>query len=152
MCRTDGGLDRITIVDKEDGSLDLLNEWCTKYEPDLLVVDQLKNLQTGHRVEAKVLSLEAAAQGVRKLGKRHNCATVSTTQAGDSGDNKANLRMGDVDWSNTGIPGACEVMCGIGVTDELAAQQMRVLSFPKNKLGDKESIRVRVDEKRNRVL
>ena len=41
--------------------------------------------------------------------------------------------MGDVDSSNTGIPGACDVMIGIGASGEDEASGRRVLSLPKNK-------------------
>ena len=43
--------------------------------------------------------------------------------------------MGDVDSSNTGIPGAADLMIGVGVTDALEKAGQRLLSLPKNKLG-----------------
>ena len=43
--------------------------------------------------------------------------------------------MGDVDSSNTGIPGACDVLLGVGATDQQKAQGSRVLSLSKNKSG-----------------
>jgi hypothetical protein len=43
--------------------------------------------------------------------------------------------MNDVEWSNTGIPGAADLMIGIGVDEEYLATNKRMLSIPKNKVN-----------------
>ena len=74
-----------------------------------------------------------------------NVLAISVTQAGDSADNKAVLDMGDVDYSNTGIPAQADVMIGVGVTAELEAENRRMFSLPKNKIsGDHSSFPVNV--------
>jgi hypothetical protein len=63
--------------------------------------------------------------------------------------------MGDVDFSNTGIPGAADCMIGIGATREYIAQGHRMLSFPKNKIGGvsgREPVRVTLDATRSKFV
>jgi hypothetical protein len=55
------------------------------------------------------------------------------TQAGDSARGKAVLDDGDIDSSNTGIPGAADVLIGIGMTEQLESAGLRMLSLCKNK-------------------
>lgn len=115
-------------------------------KPDCLVVDQLRNLNMGGHFEKTTTQLERAAQMVRNIGKEFNILPVSLTQAGDSADNKLNLSMRDVDNSKTGIPGAVDLMIGIGVNFEYERLGYRQLSFPKNKLSsNKAPIRVTFD-------
>lgn len=100
-------------------------------QPDLLVVDQLKNVATS--VDNRALQLDTLARQVRELGIEHDCVTMSVTQAGDSAHMKLVLAMNDVEWSNTGIPGAADLMIGIGLDEEYLATDKRMLSIPKNK-------------------
>ena len=80
------------------------------------------------------------------MGKRYNCVIVSITQAGDSADQKQVLGMGDIDWSNTGIQAAADLLIGIGTTDELERQGKRWITLCKNKVGGRHaSFPVKVD-------
>lgn len=104
------------------------------HKPDVLVIDQLRNLQSGKSDNFTQL-LDKNAQAVRALGKKYNMVTISVTQAGDSASGRPILDMGDVDSSNTGIPGAADLMIGVGVTEALENAGQRMLSLPKNKIG-----------------
>jgi hypothetical protein len=97
------------------------------------MVNQLRNLSMGEA--NKVIALEEAAKEARNIGKRNNCAVISVTQAGDSADGKRFLEMGDVDFSNTGIPAQCDVLLGIGADEAMLKNMERGISFPKNKVG-----------------
>lgn len=105
-----------------------------KHNPDVLFVDQLRNLSSGKSDNFTQL-LDKNAQAVRALGKKYGLVTISVTQAGDSASGRPVLDMGDVDSSNTGIPGAADLMIGVGVTDALDRAGQRMLSLCKNKLG-----------------
>jgi hypothetical protein len=72
---------------------------------------------------------------MRNIAKKYDAVAITVTQAGDSAEGKAVLDMGDVDSSNTGIPGACDVLLGIGATEQHKEQGLRILSLSKNKLG-----------------
>lgn len=102
-------------------------------KPDLIVVDQLKNISISE--DNRALQLDKLARQVRELGIKHNAVTMSVTQAGESAQNHKVLTMSDIEWSNTGIPGAADLMVGIGVDEEFDGTKQRMLSIPKNKVN-----------------
>lgn len=128
------GADNLIFKQLAPGTLPELRRACETIKPDVLVVDQLRNL-SAKGTENFTQNLDAVARGVRAIGIQQECATITVTQAGDSASGKAILDMGDIDSSNTGIPGAADVLIGIGVTPTLEAAGMRMLSVPKNKLN-----------------
>ena len=118
-----------------------------KYECDVLIIDQLRNLNVrGNQSDGMVQHLEAAAKAVRQIGIRNKCLVVSATQAGDSASGKGPLDMSDVDSSKTGIPAQADVMIGLGASRDDEAAGRRVISLPKNKRsGRHEFFPVKVD-------
>ena len=105
------------------------------HKPDVLVLDQLRNLNMFQ--DNYVLALESAAKQARQWAKRYSCVVVSVTQAGDSAQDKAVLDMGDVDFSNTGIPSQADVMIGLGANPNHQKNGEIVISLPKNKVSGK---------------
>lgn len=147
----DNGFGNITVISCAPGTLGQLEAYIERLDPDVIVVDQLRNLKV--KADNRTNQLEYAATGVRNLAKVANVVAISVTQAGDSADNKAVLEMGDVDYSNTGIPAQADLMLGVGVTPELEAEGLRVFSMPKNKIsGDHCSFPVRVIPQLSRVV
>lgn len=127
------GFGNIVFIALSPGTLYQIEDFVEKYEAKWFIVDQLRNLFM--KSENRTNQLEQAAAGIRNIGKKHNAVAISVTQAGDSAEGKAVLEMGDVDSSNTGIPGACDVLLGVGATREQQEQGVRVLSLCKNKIG-----------------
>ena len=120
------------------------------HKPQVLIVDQLRNIRV--KGDNFTQQLDKAAQLVRALGKRYKMVTVSVTQAGDSARDKAILDDGDIDSSNTGIPGAADVLIGMGVDDALRVAGQRCLTLCKNKVSSRhDSITVSLDEATSRV-
>jgi hypothetical protein len=94
-----------------------------------------------------------AANAVRQIGSRQNALAISVTQAGESAAGKPVLDMEDVDFSNTGIQGAVDVMIGIGASKDDENAGRRVISLPKNKrTGRHDFFPVEVDIQLNRVV
>lgn len=121
------------------GTLGEIQSLIEDHKPDVLFVDQLRNLDVGEN--NFVRTLEKAAQGVRNFCKAYNLVAISITQAGDSADGKAVLGRGDIDNSNVGIPGTADLMLGIGATQEQEFNGVRTFSFPKNKVsGNKQPV------------
>ena len=143
------GIDRLVIAGLAPGSIKQIAELIEQHSPDVVIVDQLRNLNV--RADSRVNQLDAAARGVRDLGKYYNVLMVSVTQAGDSAEGKAVLDMGDVDFSNTGIPAACDVLLAIGKDATLEAEQRRMISLPKNKLGREEHFVVNITPSLSRL-
>lgn len=128
-----GGFENLIVMSAAPGTPQQIEDYIEKYEPQVTIVDQLRNLKV--RSDNRVNQLEMAATAVRTIGKKTNNVMVSVTQAGDSADGKVFLEMGDVDYSNTGIPAQADVMVGIGVDATLEAENRRGISLCKNKLG-----------------
>lgn len=132
------GYDNVILYPMTPGTPVKIEAAVKKYTPDVLVIEQLRNLQM--KEDNFTQQLEKAAKAVRAIGQRNNCLVISVVQAGDSATNRAVLTMGDVDSSNTGIPGAVDVMIGIGATLQDEQQNRRILSLPKNKRSGKHDI------------
>jgi KaiC/GvpD/RAD55 family RecA-like ATPase len=136
------GYENFTLVEADPGTEAELRGYIEEYEPDVLIVDQIRNLDM--KESNKVLQLERAAQMMRNFGKRYDLIPVSFTQAGDSATGNKFLGRGDIDYSNVGIPGTADVLIGIGADEDMERQGFRMLSLVKNKRGgNKEPIRVR---------
>lgn len=129
------GYDNLILASLAPGTVKEVEALMLEYKPDVVVVDQLRNLNSFGKEENLTRKLEQNAMGVRALGKKYQSLMVSVVQAGDSATNKAVLEMGDVDSSNTGIPATADVMVGIGMTTEDEQCNRRVFSLPKNKPG-----------------
>ena len=133
------GGDLFTLIEMYPGSLQEVESWIRKIDPDVFFVDQIKNMDMG-KVEGD--SFEAAAQGMRNLAKRYNKLAVSLAQAGDRATGKRILAVNDIHNSRVTVPGACDLMIGIGGTEEMVVSSRRTLSRPKNKIS---GIKVAVD-------
>lgn len=132
IARTNG-YDNIILKALAPGTVREITSLIEKYNPHVLVLDQLRNLNM--KQDNYVLALENAAKQARQWGKRYSCVVVSVTQAGDSAGGKAVLDMGDVDFSNTGIPSQADVMIGLGAGEAQAKAGEIVVSLPKNKVS-----------------
>lgn len=128
------GLRNVRVIGLTPGSIRGVAALVEKYDPRWVVTDQMRNLITGTR-NNRVVQLEETATGLRNIGKAANVAMVSVTQAGDSATNKIFLEVGDVDYSNVGIPSQADLMVGIGADAKLKGEGNRGLSLPKNKLS-----------------
>jgi len=132
----DSGYNNLYFLDKASCSLSYIKKKVKKIRPDVIVVDQLRNLEDTNNKRSRVDSLDYIARSVRNIGKDYGCVTVSITQAGEPAHNKLVLDMEDVDGSKTGIQASCEYMIGIGVNDSFKEQNRRMISIPKSKNPD----------------
>jgi hypothetical protein len=145
------GYERLVMAGLAPGTPREITALIEKYKPHVLVLDQLRNLNMGN--DNYVLALENAAKQARQWAKRYSCVVVSVTQAGDSANKKAVLDLGDVDFSNTGIPAQADLMIGLGANDQHAKNGELVISLPKNKIsGCHEFFAVSVEPHLSRIL
>lgn len=128
------GLGCIRVIGLTPGSPRQIEALVERYDPKWVVIDQLRNLNTGTR-NNRVVQLEEAASSVRNIGKAANIVVISVTQASDSARNKIFLDTGDVDFSNVGIPGAADVMIGFGADEAMLKNNERGISLAKNKIS-----------------
>jgi archaellum biogenesis ATPase FlaH len=132
LCR-EHGYDNLIMASLAPGTAREITGLIEQYEPHVLVLDQLRNLNMHD--DNYVLKLEKAATQAREWAKRYSCVVVSVTQAGDSASGKAILDLGDVDFSNTGIPSQADLMVGLGASDQNKMRGEVVISLPKNKIS-----------------
>lgn len=145
------GYDNLVFAGLAPGSLQEIESLVEEHKPDCVIVDQLHNLS--HKNDNKVERLALLANSMRAMSNKHNFIAVSVTQAGDSADGKLLLGLGDVDYSNTGIPGAVDVMVGVGADENTESQGFRFMSLPKNKIGggDHNPVKVRIEPQYSRI-
>ena len=127
------GWERVVWAELSPGTIGAVRSLVDEHEPDVLIVDQIRNIETGEK--NYVQGYQRVAQSMRNFAKKDNLLSISITQAADSANGKAILGRGDIDGSNVGIPGSCDAMLGIGANQEQEFQGLRTLSLAKNKIG-----------------
>ena len=143
--------DRFFLMHKGHCTIEDIRARLELVRPDVLVLDQIRNVYSAE--DNRALQLDAIARRVRELASEYNCAVISLTQAGDSAHNKLVLEQNDVDWSNTGIPGATDIMIGVGVNPEYEMQDKRLLTLCKNKAnGQHGSLPIWVNKRQSLAL
>lgn len=145
------GYDNCVFAALSPGTLYEIEALVRRHDPDVVIVDQMRNIRA--KTENNTLRLEAVAQELRNMARRHSFALVELTQVGDSGRNKKVLDDGDIDGSNTGIPGACDVIIMIGSDESFEAADLRQVTLAKNKRGgDHSTFAVSIDRELSRVM
>jgi len=133
------------------GTFRKIRDLVKKYQPQVVVLDQLRNIDVDS--ENRTQALEKAATEARNLAKAMGIVVISVSQAADSASGKRILNRGDVDSSNIGIPGQMDVMIGIGADEEMEKMGMRMLSFPKNKIsGNHQPIEIIINPLLSKVV
>ncbi len=129
------GSNNLVFVPMSPGSTGQVRRLAERHEPDIIVVDQVRNLSTGRKQFTKVEQLEYVTKYMRDLNKEFGSVGVSVTQAGDSAEGKLLLEMNDIDFSNTGMQAHADVMMGIGMNREGESTGRRTVSLNKNKIS-----------------
>lgn len=145
------GYDNITFAGLEPGTLWEINALVKKHKPDVLVVDQIRNVKA--KSENRTTQLEAVAQGIRNIARANDLVAISITQGADSARDKLVLDQGDVDSSNVGIPGACDLMMMMGSNEEHRRMNARMITLAKNKIsGRHDSWRISIAPEISRII
>lgn len=129
--------DKFIFANLSPGTFPKISGLVKKHRARVLILDQLRNIDVDS--DNRTQALEKAATLARGLAKRFDIPVISIAQAGDSASGKLILNRGDVDSSNVGIPGQTDLMIGIGANADMEERNLRVLSFPKNKLSGRHS-------------
>ena len=145
------GNDGFRFIHLEPGTFPQIRGLCRVMKPDVLIVDQIRNVQTGG--DGLTVGLERAGTEMRNIGAEFDLLAVSVTQAGESASNKLVLGLSDIDSSKTGLPATADLMIGVGVDEAYEGRGKRMVSLAKNKIGaDHSFFSVDVDPSRSRVL
>jgi len=128
------GYNNFIFVGLTPGTIPEIRTLVEKYRPDVMVIDQVKNLHVSKK-DSTVENLEEAVEHTRNIAKEFELLSIVVTQAGESATNKLVLTKEDVYNSKTGIPGQMDLMIGIGQDATHKDSSRIVLSTPKNKLS-----------------
>lgn len=137
------GLDYLYICHMQPGSPAEIEELVKEIQPEVVVVDQIRNLTLGKTNDKLTDRLGELGTAMRSMANRHGFASVSVTQAGDKTERHGQevppwLTMADIADNRTSLAGQFDVIIGVGCTEELRRNDSRAISFCKNKLSDKE--------------
>jgi archaellum biogenesis ATPase FlaH len=124
---------RVVVAALSPGTFPEIRKLIDAHKPDVLVLDQLRNLAI--KSDSRTNQLETVATEARNLAKKYRLLVVSITQAGDSASDKIYLNMSDIDSSKTGIPATVDLMVGIGGDEAMQRDGLLSLSLAKNKLS-----------------
>lgn len=133
-----GAADRVRFLHLSPGSVAAIEREIEDYEPKVVIVDQIRNLDGPEPDITR--RLEANATRFRGLLSRHGLLGVSVTQASDrsTGHNQDPpiwLSTGDCADSRVGLPAQADLMLGIGANNAMMQQNQRAISLVKNKLA-----------------
>jgi KaiC/GvpD/RAD55 family RecA-like ATPase len=157
LYRKRGGEDFLIMKQLKHGSVDDVQRMLDVVQPQVLILDQFRNLQGDGDNLTKVM--EKNAIKLRGVLLDYSLIGLSVTQANDRTERHGQeppmwLGMGDIDSSRTGLPAQGDLIIGVGVNGELDSRNQRALSFPKNKLASKsnshEGMIVNIDKSRSR--
>jgi replicative DNA helicase len=144
------GYDNLILKSLSPGTFRDIQSLIDQHGVDVVVINQLRNIWVGK--EGRVEQMEIAATSARNLAKKNDILVIGVTQAGDSGTNKLRLEMGDIDFSNTGMPAQMDLIIGVGSNEEYDSKSWRMISLPKNKLsGEHLYFPVLIDTKTNKI-
>ena len=144
------GYNNLIFKELQPGSLREIRALVEKYEPDILFVDQMANME--HRSSSKVEKNEALACGLRAMAKRYEFVSVIIHQASDDAYGKNILEKNHMYYSNVGVQAQMDVMIGIGMDASYEQQDLRMFCLTKNKLsGNHENFPVTVVPALSRV-
>jgi len=125
----------IKILDTVDWSLDVVDEFVQKENPDILIVDQLDKVNVKGSFARTDEKLRAIYTGAREIAKRNKCCVVAVSQASADGHGKLQLSFDMMEGSKTGKAAEADVIIGVGFRDKVDTEQnVRGLYISKNKI------------------
>ena len=125
--------DSMVFVDNAN-SVTKIERLISKYDPGLIVIDQLYKLESGRFGKASDVEAERfrkMCQWARELGKAH-CPILVTNQLDASAEGEMYPPMGSLYGSKTGMQGEVDVIVMIGASHE--DPYKKAISTAKNKL------------------
>jgi len=146
------GFDKLVFLNLSPGTVPEIRRAVERYSPDVLIVDQMANLDSGNKL-SKVEKNEYLATQFRSIAKKYDIANIMVHQASDSAYGKAMLDKNDLYYSNVGVQGQMDVMIGLGMTPDMERENKRMISLCKNKIsGDHSSFPITVDPLTSSVI
>jgi archaellum biogenesis ATPase FlaH len=126
------GYGNLIMLDMSPGSISEIRRNVEKYEPEIVVVDQMANMSTTSDF-SKTEKNEWLATQLRSVAKKYGIVTIILHQASDNAYGRLVLEKNDMYYSNVGVQGQIDVMIGIGMDSQYEQQNQRMYCITKNK-------------------
>ena len=129
----ENGYGNLIFKEMQPGSVREVRAMVEKYEPHVVIVDQMANMEA--KAQSKVEKNERLASALRSVAKKYNVVMGIVHQASDDAYGKNILEKNHMYYSNVGVQGQMDLMIGIGMDASYEQQNLRMLCLTKNKLG-----------------
>ena len=123
----------IKILDTVDWTLDKVDSFVAKEQPDIVVIDQLDKVHMPGNFARTDEKLRAIYTGAREIAKRRNCCIIAISQASADASGKLDITFDMMENSKTGKAAEADVIIGVGFRNKLDTDQdLRSLAISKN--------------------
>lgn len=137
----ENGYGNLIIPDPAPDSPMGIEKLILAHKPDVVVVNQARNLTVGHK--DSVAQMDAVAKALRQIGKKHRVLMILVTAAKEGEIDKNGevrekwvMEMADCYSSRTGFPAAADVMIGYGTSASMNKRKQACLHLAKSKLSE----------------
>lgn len=128
----------LKLIDGASISKAQVEKVCSKYQPSLIVFDQIDKIQ-GFDNDREDLRLGAIYIWARELAKQY-CPAIGVCQADGSGEGQRWLTMANVANAKTSKQAEADWILGIGRVNDVGYENLRYMHLSKNKLwGDEDT-------------
>ena len=125
----------IKILDTVDWTLDKVDSFVAKEQPDIVVIEQLDKVHMPGNFARTDEKLRAIYTGAREIAKRRNCCIIAISQASADASGKLDITFDMMENSKTGKAAEADVIIGVGFRNKLDTDQdLRSLAISKNKI------------------
>jgi replicative DNA helicase len=127
--------DNIEMIDTVDWTVQDIDRHCEKYNPDVVVIDQLDKIGITGSYARTDEKLRAIYTSAREIAKRRNCVVIAISQASADAHNRNSISFDMMENSKTGKAAEADLIIGIGSnTTADPTNNARVLNVSKNKI------------------
>ena len=127
--------DNIEMIDTVDWTVQDIDRHCEKYNPDVVVIDQLDKIGITGSFARTDEKLRAIYTSAREIAKRRNCVVIAISQASADAHNRNSISFDMMENSKTGKAAEADLIIGIGNnTTADPTNNIRVLNVSKNKI------------------
>lgn len=147
-----GYFERFISYEVDEGYVRDIEKAIKQVKPDVVILDQLRNVNT--KDDSKVAAYENLGRSMRKFARKYDLLAMSATQAGAQceQEDRAKLGMTDIDGSKTGLAASCDLIIGMGASEQMKVQNQVLINLAKNKVsGVHDGVMVRIDPQRSKI-
>lgn len=134
--------DNIRMIDAGGWSTVQIRNYCAKFEPDVVIVDQLDKMKDYPELEGH-MRLRQLYTDTREIGKDYGCAIIGVSQASVEAEGKSVIDYSMLEGSRTGKAAEADLIIGVGVNSIVerndGTENVRTFNLCKNKLSGNHS-------------